>query len=94
MTLTIWGDIDKLLDEHDWLLQDDYFSNQPIVIKNEHTFNQCMESATLHILEEEQHKETIRYGNKLFTSYFWQAYIYNGHLSTRYIFSSYHIEPV
>ena len=37
--------IQKLLNEHDWLLDDDTISNIPIPTKNDPTFNQRMESA-------------------------------------------------
>ena len=37
--------IDKLLKEHDWLLNDDKISNIPLPTKNDTTFNQRMEKA-------------------------------------------------
>ena len=37
--------INKLLEEHDWLLNDDDISNIPLPIKNETTFNHRLESA-------------------------------------------------
>ena len=37
--------INKLLEEHEWLLDDDEISNIPIPVKNETTFNQRMEHA-------------------------------------------------
>ena len=45
--------IDKLLEEHDWLLNDDIISNQPIAIKNEQIFNQKMESSQPPTLEDD-----------------------------------------
>lgn len=39
--------IDKLLGEHDWLLNDDNVSNLPIPIKNETRFHQRVEQAIL-----------------------------------------------
>lgn len=43
--------IDKLLEEHDWLLNDDSISNPPIPIKNEQTLNHKMESTQPPVLE-------------------------------------------
>ena len=37
--------IDKLLEEHDWLLHDTNISNIPLPVKNDQTFNQRMETA-------------------------------------------------
>ena len=38
--------VDKLIEEHDWLLHDSNISNIPSPVKNEQTFNQRMETAT------------------------------------------------
>ena len=38
--------VEKLLEEHEWLRQDDHTSNIPISVKNEQTFNQCLETTT------------------------------------------------
>ena len=54
--------IDKLLEEHDWLLNDDIISNQPIPIKNEQNFNQKMESAQPPILEDDKQKLQLEMG--------------------------------
>lgn len=45
--------IDKLLEEHDWLLNDDSISKLPIPIKNEQTFNHRMETAQPPILAQD-----------------------------------------
>ena len=45
--------IDKLLEEHNWLLHDDSILNMPLPIKNEQTFNQKMETAQPPILEQD-----------------------------------------
>ena len=45
--------IDKLIEEYNWLLNDDSISNMPIPIKNEQTFNQRMKTAQPPILEQD-----------------------------------------
>ena len=37
--------INKLLQEHEWLLHDTHISNIPLTVKKDHSFNQRMETA-------------------------------------------------
>ncbi len=54
--------IDKLLEEHDWLLNDDSISKLPIPIKNEQTFNHRMETAQPPILAQDIESLQIEMG--------------------------------
>ncbi len=54
--------VNKLLQEHDWLLNDDTISNIPIPTKNEPTFNHRLESAVPPSTEQEQRKLQVEMG--------------------------------
>ena len=54
--------VNKLLEEHDWLLHDDTISNIPIPTKNEATFNQRLETAKPPSDASEQQKLQLEMG--------------------------------